>query len=383
MRLFVSAGEPSGDLHGASLIRALQAFHPGIDVVGFGGERMGDAGCHLLYPMADVPVLGLFQALASVPRFAGLLTLADRTFRAERPDALVMIDNPGFHWWLARRARAHRIPVIYFVPPQIWGWATWRHHKMRRLVDEVLSCLPFEHDWLRARKINSRYVGHPYFDELRRQRLDGAFLGAQRGRPGTVVGLLPGSRNMELRHNTGPLLRAAARIHARRPDVRFLAACFQESHRRQFAEQARGLGLPVEVHARRTPEIIHLSHSCLAVSGSVGLELLYRGKPSVVIYHHYWFNVLIAHLLKCVPYISIVNLLAGKRIYPEYFSSRCQSEVMAAHVLQWLNDREAYEGVCGELKALRHRVAEPGACERAARRILEVAGAPDRRRRAA
>jgi len=383
MRLFVSAGEPSGDLHGANLIRALQEYHPGVEVLGFGGDEMQKAGCRLVYPLCNFAVLGLSRVLASLPQFVRLLALADHTFKTQRPDALVMIDFPGFHWWLARRARAHRIPVIYFVPPQIWGWATWRHHKMRRLCDEVLCCLPFEETWLRARKINARYIGHPYFDELRQQRLDGAFLAEQRGRPGTVIALLPGSRTQELQYNTGPLLRAAALVHARRPDVRFLTACLKPHQRDLFADQARRTGLPIEIHAGRTAEIIQLAHSCMAVSGSVGLELLYRGRPSVVIYHYSWLIAILDRLLMRSPYISLVNLLAGKRLFPEYRSVRCLSEVMAGHILHWLNDREAYEGVCGELKAVRQRVAEPGACERAARRILEVVGAVVQKRRAA
>jgi lipid-A-disaccharide synthase len=383
MRLFVSAGEPSGDMHGANLIRALQQFHPGVEVLGFGGERMAESGCRLVFPLCDFAVVGLFRVLASLPHFARILALAEHTFKTERPDALVMIDYPGFHWWLARAARKHRIPVIYFVPPQIWAWGTWRHRKMRRLCDEVLCCLPFEESWLRERKINARYIGHPYFDELGGQRLDGPFLAQQRARPGTIIALLPGSRGQELHYNTGPLLRAAAAIHARRPDVRFLTACLKPHQRDQIEGHARATGLPIEVHAGRTPEIIQLAHSCLAVSGSVGLELLYRGKPSVVIYHYSRIMGIIGNLLKRSPYISLVNLLAGKMLYPEFHSWRCQSDRMAGQILHWLNDREAFEGVCGELKALRQRVAEPGACERAARRILEVVGGAEQKRRAA
>jgi lipid-A-disaccharide synthase len=379
MRLFVSAGEPSGDLHGANLIRALRAERPDVEVDGFGGERMAAAGARLLYPLCDLAVVGLARVLASLGRFAALLDQADRFFRRRRPDALVMIDYPGFHWWLARRAKARGIPVVYFVPPQIWGWATWRHTKMRRLVDEVLSGLPFEVDWLRARHIPARFIGHPYFDELHRQRLDPAFLAAQRSRPETVVALLPGSREQEIHYNLAPLLRAADRIVARRPDVRFLAACYKDAHRRRLAEEATRLALPVEAHLGRTPEIIELAHSCLSVSGSVGLELLFRAKPAVVVYHHDWTHVALGRILIRSPYISLVNLLARKRLFPEYFSDRCQSEVMAAHVLGWLEDRAAYDGLCGELAALRDRVAEPGACERAARRILEIAGGGLRR----
>jgi lipid-A-disaccharide synthase len=376
MRLFVSAGEPSGDLHGANLIHCLRRHEPGLQVDGFGGERMAAAGCRLVYPLCELALVGLFRVLANVPLFWRILGRADRAFRERRPDAVVLIDYPGFHWWLARRARAHGIPVIYFVPPQLWAWASWRVAKMRRLTDRVLCTLPFEEAWYRARDVAARYIGHPYFDELRGQRLNGDFVAAQRERPGTVVALLPGSRSQELHYNLPSLLRAAALIHGCRPDVRFLVACLRDGHRRHVEERVRDLELPVEAHAGRTPEIIHLAHSCLAVSGSVGLELLYRTKPSVVLYRHHWTGIALAHLLLRCRYISLVNLLAERELYPEFFGTGCPAGQMAAHVLRWLNDRVAYEALCAELADLRDRVAEPGACERAAAAVLEVLRGP-------
>ena len=134
----------------------------------------------------------------------------------------------------------------------------------------------------------------------------------------------------------------------------------------------QGLGLPIEAHVGRTPEIIHLAHSCLAVSGSVSLELLYRCKPSVVLYRHHAISIALAHLLKRVPYITLVNLLTNKELFPESFGVGCPAEMMAAHTLRWLNDRSAYESLCGELAALRDRVAVPGACERAADAVLAL-----------
>jgi lipid-A-disaccharide synthase len=379
MRLFVSAGEPSGDLHGSNLIRSLREMQPGIDYCGFGGERMAAAGCHLVYPLVNHAVVGIVRVLKSVPDFAAILRRADRFFRQERPDALVMIDFPGFHWWLAKRARQHGIPVIYFVPPQLWAWASWRVKKMRERVDKALCTLPFEEKWFRERGVAAEYIGHPYFDELRAQHLDAAFLAEERFRPGPVIALLPGSRNSELSNNLDSLLRAAAIIHARRPNTRFLVACLRDQHRQRVEEKIRGRNLPIEVHAGRTPEIIHLAHSCIAVSGSVGLELLYHGKPSVVTYREHWSGLLIARMLMQCRYISLVNLLAEKELFPEYLSARCEAENMAAHVLGWLNDDATYQKRCDELAALRETIAKPGACERAARCVLEWLSARNER----
>ena len=229
MHLFVSAGEPSGDLHGANLVRALRARAPGVRVTGFGGDRMAAAGADLLYPLAGIAVMGVRRVVRNLRTFVRLGNQARDHFRTERPDAVVLIDCPGFHFPLAKRAKAAGLPVYFFVPPQLWAWAGWRVKKVRRYFDGVLTALPFEDEWFRARGVKTHYVGHPYFDELAAQTLAPAFLAAERARPGRVVGLLPGSRDQEVLGNFRGMLAAAARIHAARPDTRFLVAAFSES----------------------------------------------------------------------------------------------------------------------------------------------------------
>jgi lipid-A-disaccharide synthase len=372
VRIFISAGEPSGDLHGANLASALQRLHPGLECVGFGGERMEAAGCRLLYPLCNLAVMGLWRVLANLSLFRKLIADAARSFRERRPDAVVLVDYPGFHWWLARAAKAEGIPVCYFVPPQIWAWASWRVRRMRAMVDHVLCNLPFEEAWYRQRGVAAHYVGHPYFDELAAQQLEARFVAGHRARPGTIVGLLPGSRTQEVERNLGMLAGAARNIHAARPDTRFLVACFEEAHRAYVASRLEGSGLPVETCAGRTPEIIHLAHSCIAVSGSVGLELLHAGKPSVVVYGINPVFRLAGWMLVNARYISLVNLLAGKELFPEFLTCRDQSAAIADRVLHWLNEPGAHARVREELSALRRKVAVPGACERAAAFLLQT-----------
>jgi len=370
MRIFISAGEPSGDVHGANLVRALQRARPGVECIGFGGERMEAAGCGLIYPLCNFAVVGLWRVLAKLPTFYRLVQDARHCFREQRPDAVVLIDYPGFHWWLARAAKAEGIPVAYFVPPQLWAWAGWRVRRMRAFVDHVLCNLPFEQAWYAERGVTAHYVGHPYFDDLAAQQLDAAFVAEQRSRSGTIVGLLPGSRKQELERNLGMLIAAARRIYAMRPDTRFLVACLKGTHRDYVTNYVRANGLPVEIWVGRTPDIIQLAHSCIAVSGSVGLELLYRGKPSVVVYRVDPFIRFMGWLLLDAPYISLVNLLASKELFPEYLTCRDQSEAIAGHVLRWLNEPLLHAELCKDLEKLRQRVAIPGACDRAATFLL-------------
>lgn len=374
MHLFLSAGEPSGDLHGANLIRAIRFLQPNCRIVGFGGERMQNAGATLLHPLANLSVMGLRRVLAKLPTFFQLGDRATHFFRTQRPDAVVLIDYPGFHIPLAKRAHAFGIPVYYFVPPQIWAWKSWRVRKVRRWFDTVLTALPFEETWYRRRHVNTHYVGHPYYDELAAQTLDAPFLAAERARRGPVVALLPGSRTQEVLANATLMLSAAKKVFAARPDVRFLVAGFNESQSAVVSGVAKELSLPLDIHVNRTPEIIELATACIAVSGSVGLEMMYRLKPAVIVYRMGRFTNWLIHQLVHLKFISLVNLLAGEAIYPEFHTSQNVGDEVADHVLRWLNDPAAAAATVERLQRVKDDVAFPGACARAAEFIVEQVG---------
>jgi lipid-A-disaccharide synthase len=365
MKFFVSAGEPSGDLHGSNLIRAILAKQPTAEITALGGERMQAAGAKLLFPLANFAVMGLKNVLRELPTFFQIGNLAIHHIRTQKPDAVVMIDYPGFHMELAKRIRDFGIPTYFFVPPQIWAWRQGRVRKVRKYFTGVLSALPFEHDWFRERGVPSHYVGHPYFDELARQKLDPGFLAEQRTKPGVRIGILPGSRNGEIVANAEMQLAAARKVHAVRPDTRFLIAAFNE--RQAQAVRAKiPPSLPTEIHTGRTPEIIELAEASIAVSGSVSLELMYRAKPTVVVYRvGRLAEMILRHVIKA-KYMSLVNLLLNEELLPEFATSRDQSDAIAGRVLGWLNQPATRDEVVRRLVALRAQAAVPGACDRAA-----------------
>ena len=377
MHVFISAGEPSGDLHGANLARELKRLEPTVSLSGFGGDRMAAAGVELIYPLCKHSVMWFFHVIKQIFTFLRLLDQAQEFFRKERPDVVVVIDYPGFHWKLAQRAKFEGIPVVYFVPPQIWAWAQWRVKKMRRLMTHVLSALPFEHEWLEQRGVRSTYIGHPYFDELAAQKLDPAFVAAERAKPGRIVGILPGSRNQEVTRNIPEMLRAARRIHAARPDTRFLVAAFNEHQAGMARTEAARWQMPVDVHVNRTPEIIELSECCIAVSGSVSLELMYRRKPAVIVYRLRRIDLKLGRMAMKVRYISLVNLLADQEVYPEFLTDRDPSKGVAERILEFLTDPERRDSVKQRLDELCEEVAKPGAATTAARFILELAKKPE------
>jgi lipid-A-disaccharide synthase len=285
LTIFFSAGEPSGDLHGANLIRQLQAKHPQVQAVGYGGPLMEAAGCRLHADLTALAVMGFLPVVSMLPKFRGLVGRAEEYFRQQRPDAVLLIDFPGFNWWIARRAKAQGIAVFYYVPPQIWAWAQWRVKKMRRLVDHVLCSLPFEEKWLRKTRVATRpssaIPSSTRFGGKNSIRPSCRSIG---GVPARLVTILPGSRTQEVKMN---LRRSCGRpqwFAASVPQARFAIASFKESQAELARQAVAASGLEIEVCVGRTPELIQLAEVCMAVSGSVSLELLYQTKPTVILY---------------------------------------------------------------------------------------------------
>ncbi len=381
MRIFISAGEPSGDLHGANLIEALRARLPEVEFVGFGGPKMSEAGATLLYPLVNLAIMWFLNVFLNILTFLRLIFRADRYFRDQKPDAVILIDYPGLHWWIAKRARARGIPVFYYVPPQLWAWAGWRVKKVQRTVDLVLCSLPFEPDWYRARGVTqAEYVGHPFFDELAERELDESFLAQVQANAhhGPLVAILPGSRTQELTRNLPIMIRAAAKLARQRPATRFAVACLHERHR-ALAEQiirantrgAEGQSVPrIDVFAARTPELIRSADVAWAVSGSVSLELMMEALPTVILYKLNRFDLWIARPFIKAKYITLVNLLADEELMPEYLTERDVSDELSGWARTWLDDPVARARATANLAALRHHVARPGASQRAAGRIV-------------
>ncbi len=394
MRLFFSAGEPSGDHHAALLVRAIRTRRPDAVCVGLGGPHMQAEGCTLVADMTTLAVMWFLRSLLNIHRFVDLARRAERSFLDARPDVCVLVDFPGFHWWLAWRAKRHGIPVVFYCPPQVWAWASWRIGKMRRLIDHVLSALPFEHDWFTARGMRSTLVGHPFFDELKpAERRDSG----DSARP--LVLLLPGSRGQEIESNLGTLVRAAAAIHAEVPRARFAIGALHERHARRISEiidaDTPGLGIGIEIHAGRTRSLIGTATAAIACSGSVSLELLAARVPTVIVYRLAAWAYVVQSWLRQARYFTLVNLLATREpigpaqgvwmppfavppadpeaVYPEYLAVQDPADRVAAHVIEWLVDAESRQQVVDRLESIAAVVALPGSADRAADAVLAIA----------
>jgi len=397
MRVFFSAGEPSGDHHAALLVEALRARLPEVECIGLGGPRMEAAGCRLVADLTRLAVMWFLRVILSIHRFVDLARRAERSFLDSPPDICVLVDFPGFHWWLAWRARRHGIPVVFYCPPQIWAWASWRIRKMRRLVDHVLSPLPFEHEWFLAQGMRSTLVGHPFFDESDGHPCPGPREPADDGRPHVL--LLPGSRGQELDLNLGSILAAAAAIRRQVPGARFSLAALHERHaarvRDTIAADPQMRRLRIDVSAGRARELIATATAAIAVSGSVSLELLADRVPTVIVYRIGGFAYVVQSFFRRARFITLVNLLACREpigpvarvvapprgvppadpeaVFPEYLAVADPAERAAGHVVEWLVDPAAFARARKRVEAVAARVAHPGSAARAAAAVLAIA----------
>ena len=365
MKFFFSAGEPSGDIHAAALIETIKQRAPDAEFVGLGGPKMEQAGCQLVADMTQFAVMWLWQVMKRYLQFRKLLDEARQVLLFGNVDVVVLVDYPGFNWHVAKAAQELGLPVVYFMPPQVWAWRQRRVRKMRRFVDLVLCVLPFEWQWFKQRGCETAFIGHPFFEEVRKKQSDPEFLEkfyAQYGNA-PILTLLAGSRDQEVRANLNDMLSTVRHVQYELPNVQPIFAAFNEEHATMIQNRLAARKMSIPVFVGRTTELIRAADCCLAVSGSVSLELLACNKPSVICYRVGWFPLFLQRFFRRTRYITLVNLLGVSRrgqsvfyedsvwlipkvpsvadrnqmLFPEFLTSTDHSAEMAAWLIYWLS----------------------------------------------
>jgi len=381
--ILLSAGEASGDLHGATLCRALAELHPGVRLGGMGGPRMAAAGMDVTADVSRHAVVGTSEAVGRIPGLYRAYRMLKARLAEERPRALVVIDFPEFNLMLARAARRAGVPVVYFIPPQLWAWRRGRIRQMARRVDRVLAVLPFEEELYREAGIAVDFVGHPLLDVLpleldraeARRRLDVD--------PGEgMIGLLPGSRREEVSRLLAPMLVAAKRLAAAGVARRFalgLAPTVDGALVARMVKTAFAEGGPrVDVVAARAYEVMAASDVVLLSSGTATLETALLGAPMVVCYRVSRLTEAVVRMMVRVKWCSLPNLIAGRAVVPEVLQDDLSGQRLAAEALRLLEDPVAATAQRAAFKEVRARLGEPGVGIRAARAVLHTAGLASR-----
>ena len=386
--IFFSVGEPSGDQHAARMVSQILALDSTIQVRGFGGQAMRDAGCHLDRDLTQHAVVGLLEVIPKLREFFRFADEAEEIFRQGNVDAVVLVDFPGFNWHIAKRAKKYGIPVYYYCPPQLWAWGGWRIKKMKRSVDHVLAVLPVEKDYFEGHGIPTTFVGHPFFDAVACRALDHQLLDRFRDISlggEHLVAVLPGSREHEVHSNWPLMLEAIRRLHRANPRTRFLVAAYRDRQciwcRDQMTEEDQDL--PIEFFVDRTSEVVEAARCAMMVSGSVSLELMARRTPAAVVYRvGRVLHTVGKHVLR-LDSITLPNLMSDRKVFPEMVSvgkTEPAIDFLTQSIHAMLNDHFYFQGLLESLDRLRDQYAQPGASQRAAeflhRQLSGVDGMP-------
>jgi len=379
--IFIVAGEASGDKHAARLIREAKNIMPDLCVHGLGGEKMKRAGCELRVDLASMEVMGFVQVLAIIRFFRRLLRETVDYIEENRPDAVVLVDYPGFNMRLASKVKKFGIPVIYYISPQIWAWRSGRIKRIARLVDKMMVILPFEESIYQEAGIDVVYVGHPIIDSIAESVPDPNFLEDidASDRDG-IIGLLPGSRKQEIINFLPVLLEAAKTIRERIPDAIFLIPCSSPANMETVKAVIGSANIPVKVFLGKIHEVARTACCCIVSSGTATLEVACFGTPIIVVYRTGHLPWLLSRMLLHVDHISLVNIIADKEVVPELLQYRMRPEFLAETAVELCRNEEKRTAMIEGLAKVRESLGGPGASRRAAAVVCEVVAGTEKAR---
>jgi len=373
--IFFVAGEVSADNHGAALMRCLRGLDNRLQFVGRGGPQMREiAGEQFKNWTGEAAVLGLWEVLRKYGYFREQFHETLREIRESKPDAVVLIDYPGFNLRLARalRRQAPRQKIIYYISPQVWAWDHGRIKRMAHFIDLVLCIFPFETDLYNQVGLRALFVGHPMIERLQDRKIDTQ-------RDPNLIGLFPGSRSREVRKIFPVMLETVRELRKHNRNLRFEVAAASEQLALEMSPAVAGLdqsqdGEAIQIKVDETAVIMQSAWAGIVASGSATLEAAYFRLPFVLIYKVMWPTYLAARLVVNVKYLGMPNLLADKEVVPEFIQYRAKPRAVVEAVQPLIENANARERMISEFDSIIGRLGETGASERAARAIIEEMG---------
>ncbi len=378
LSVMVCAGEASGDAHAANAIAALTDQGVSFSSFGMGADQLQAAGTELIVDCRDLAVIGIVDVLINYPRFMKRLARLRNALRERRPDILMLVDYPDFNLKLAETAREQGIPVLFYISPKVWAWRAGRVKRIAKLVNHMAVLFPFEVEIYQKAGVPVSYVGNPVVaDAVSPFTRDEACAHFDLDSDRPVVSLLPGSRTGEINRNLPAMLATASLIAQRLPECQFIlpvAPTLEES----FIREQLGDDAPQSLHLviGESRNVMRASDVALVASGTATLETALMGTPMVVMYIINRLNYAIMKRLISIPDISLVNIVAGRRIVPEYVQDAATPEAMADDVLSLLQDETRRDTMLKDLQALKINMGDSGASSRVAELIVSLAKAP-------
>ena len=374
-KIFISAGEASGEHYAAQLIPAIRKLSPDVEFFGLGGQRMEALGFRRIVRAEDVAVMGITEIIRHIPRIYGEYRKLKASIAAERPDAAILIDFPDVNLSLARTLHGLGIPVIYFVSPQLWAWKKYRIHRVRRYVDRMLVIFPFEESFYREHRVKADFVGHPLAEMPRPSISRNEFAdqyGIDPSKP--WIGLLPGSRFKEIRLNLPEMIEATSQLHEPCEFLLPLAPTLTPEHIDQVRTMLPSEGPRITL-VNDARAALHHARASVVASGTATVEAALIGNPFIVVYRVSKVTYSVARRVVKVPYVAMVNLIAGREVVPELIQSDFTAPNVVLHLQNLLHDeatRSRMQSDLAQVAASLHSAKSP--IEQVASITMELMG---------
>ena len=375
MKIMMSAGEASGDMHAAAVAAEIKKENPQIDIFGMGGKNMREAGVRIVYDIEHLGIIGFVEVLKHLPLFLKLIKFLKETMVNEKPDVLVCIDYPGLNMKIAHAAKEMGIPVVYYIAPTIWAWKKGRAKQIARDVRQVASIFPFEAEAYKKAGAPVTFVGHPLADTVKTSMsFEEAmkYFGGQKDKKRIL--LMPGSRKNEV-SGLLPVMLDACKLISEKAECQFYlpkADTISDEFLNSFLSKHPELS--VTVTEGKQYDLMQICTACIASSGTATLETALMQLPTVLIYKLAPATWFIAKHVVEVKYAGLPNLLLQKEVTPELLQNRVTAENIASIIVPWITDEQIRVRNINELQEVRKRLGDAGAVKRTARLILKTAG---------
>ena len=372
-RVLIVAGEASGDHHGAALVRETLRRNPDVEFFGVGGRELRAAGARTDIDMAALSVIGISEVVGAIGRVYTAYARIKRTLDQNPPDLVILIDYPELNLPVAKQAKKRSIPVLYFISPQVWAWRKGRVHKIARSVSKMLVIFPFEADFYRGRGVNAEFIGHPLVEKVHSD-LDPEDARVSLGfdRDALCVGLLPGSRKIEVNYMLPVMLQAARWMLNDHPHAKFVLPLAGTLQRKDVSRWLDRSPVPVTVVESDFETAVRSCAAAMVTSGTATLHTALLGVPMVIAYRVSPLSYLVGRIFIRVKYIGIVNLIAGREVVREFIQDRANAENLARECSDLIANKEKRARICDDYRDIREKLGNRNAAENAARAALTL-----------
>ncbi len=372
--LIIVAGEASGDLHASRLVDSLKQLSPKMTFCGLGGELMQKSGVVLYENLTNFAVVGFFEVIKHWGNFQRIFKMILEKIQEMQPDAVVLVDYPGFNLCLARAIKQANLKtkIIYYISPQVWAWKESRVKLIKNVVDKMLVILPFEKEFYARWGMDVKFVGHPLLDSIQLRQPPEHFLTSVGLSPSNyTIALLPGSREKEIERILPVMLQTAGLLYSENKKLQFLLIQAPTIAKKLLEKYLSRFSMPLKVIDHNNYDAINASQICLVTSGTATLETAILLKPMVVVYKTSFFTWALAKVLVKIPYIGLVNVVAGKKIVEECVQSNATPKKISAEIKSIYTNEIKIADIKSELRKVKESLGEPGASLRAAELILK------------